>query len=191
MSINASVTLSIGELDSLRDEIKSLKKEVEEYKERERTVQIKVIDSLVRPQFEYSKDKYGSLRSNYINKTVIVESYKNIDDIMEPLSQKAMEGVHKQLSSLNGQISTGTSKIAELEKKLREKCDELVSVKAKQDHKTLEEKLAQAEVDKEDIKIKSAERLQEVVNGYNLLQKTIDQLKSRKWYHLLFNKSKV
>lgn len=193
MSINASVTLSIGELDSLRDKIKSLEKDVEIYKERERTVKIKVTETSIGLGIIDGLNRYGERIKSYGNVSTTVESYKNIDDIMEPLSQKAIEGVHKQLNSLNNQISTGTAKIAELEKKLREKTDEFISVKANQEHKTLEEKLSKAEDDKRDIEKDLKTRLDKLVSDYNDLavrsKLDIDYLKSRKWYHLLFNKS--
>lgn len=107
--------MSLAELDDMRSHQAKLEETVKLLEENERSVTIKVVD-----QSTY----IGTERSRYgmqaVQKIKEVVSYKNIDDIMIELTNKAEERFRDSISNLNSKLYGLDKDIADRDHEIRD-----------------------------------------------------------------------
>jgi hypothetical protein len=106
--MNAKVTLSITELDSLRDAIKGLTQRCDEYQKNEKQVKLVLVD---KHTYFSAEQTFGGVgynrwaRYDAVPKDRVVEcvSYQNMEPIIEVLTKEAEDTVTDKLNKLNNE----------------------------------------------------------------------------------------
>ncbi len=92
--MNAMVNIPIDELDKLRDEVKKLTTQNKNLLEREHQVRLEVVAR----EAHFINNPYGGWSNHFENKFVLQNvTYKNIEDILEPLKEKARGEVQNEI----------------------------------------------------------------------------------------------
>lgn len=136
--MNATVTLSLGEIDALRNEIIEAKAKLAESEAHQKMLQVQVTESWRENQVEservYDYDRTGymsgmghsqpSYRAVMRDVSKSITKWYNLDDIMGLLRKEAEDAVTSQVTDLKATISRRENDITAIQLEISEKKEE-------------------------------------------------------------------
>lgn len=212
MEVEGKVSLTIKELDGLRETIKELQAANNELASHEKEVKIELTledRSYAIAQYQDNIDRYGKIVSREAigskYPTVKRVDYRNLDDVKSILANEARELVRDEMSTLNEYISKRDLEIIRLKKAAEEAkvdfkvkkdeikaqflaeekvlLDRIAELNGKAAERTKDKQLAQATEDLARV----TRNLELTQLGLEVAQSQLDAEKAKPWHKKLFN----
>lgn len=175
--MNATVTLPIGDLDKLRNDLNEARNRVKELEINEREVRIKVIETSVMG-YDWRTGKTN-------NSFKVIESYVAMNDVLEPLRQKVQEEEQEKINGLRKEVNQYKNLHETTLEKLHQLQDKFDKKEVKESKEELNKKVIEQdntiEFMKSDLR-RANEQIRDAMHA-------IMRLNNRTWWQRLINKS--